>query len=224
MSCIRISDFQTGISSSFWLLRSLKDLNPALFDPLANTEAESERPSSKLSRSSSSAVWSTVKDLQIELLMMYHRICLKLADLGELVRLFLAIFSLKYWIWQGYLHSFYFAKINGKFLITISNSYLNGTHLKIPVIEWSKYNFLTPLLSNNSFAAEKDRLIKKPSNPKAAVPQTTAFDLLLQACCKNHVSKAVLLMQRANMISANLEPAAGGSNEAEKLLKVRRFR
>ena len=69
----------------------LKELNPELFSPeptkegaeiTEDTQVDRDELLPESLRGSATAVWNTIKDLHLELILMYHRVCLKLEQMG----------------------------------------------------------------------------------------------------------------------------------------------
>ncbi|XP_021355787.1 cilia- and flagella-associated protein 54-like isoform X2 [Mizuhopecten yessoensis] len=149
-----------------------KDLNDEVFDP-TDTERETtkltERETTKLTerettratldtaatedrpnkaplesvKGSSTAVWNTIKDLHLELILMYHRVCLKLAAMGP----------------------------------------DPGASVQRP------------------FKRKADP--KLVSEPNIGLLDVEGYKELLSHCNKNHLSKALLFMQRALLLSGD---------------------
>ncbi|XP_074644355.1 cilia- and flagella-associated protein 54-like [Tubulanus polymorphus] len=69
----------------------VQDLNADLFKPMTDDDESHENldnldlaaQNERLKQSDATAVWNTVKDLHLELIFIYHRVCLKLSQLGE---------------------------------------------------------------------------------------------------------------------------------------------
>ena len=69
----------------------LQELNPELFSPeppkdvgevTEETQINRDELLPESLRGSATAVWNTIKDLHLELILMYHRVCLKLETMG----------------------------------------------------------------------------------------------------------------------------------------------
>lgn len=86
----------------------IKELNPELFSPepvkegvetTEETHVDQDDLLPESLRGSATAVWNTIKDLHLELTLMYHRVCLKLEQMGPgddfIVKAFLFINDLE---------------------------------------------------------------------------------------------------------------------------------
>lgn len=50
--------------------------------PLPEEPQDKSEPQKDSGQGSATAVWNTIKDLHLELMLMYHRVCLKLSNMG----------------------------------------------------------------------------------------------------------------------------------------------
>ena len=77
-----------------------QELNPELFSPepakegneiTEETQVDRDELLPESLRGSATAVWNTIKDLHLELILMYHRVCLKLENMGPGLELFIKL-------------------------------------------------------------------------------------------------------------------------------------